>query len=517
MRRLRLVCWMGVATLLLAASLGQAALDPEMVARIKDAVVLIRVELEATGTGDAAQGSASGFVISEDGLIVTNAHVVAPEIEGEDGRTISADQRAVTVTFHPRTPRERSFEAQVLRENAELDLALLKIATPTPTHLELGDSDMVYETQPLYVAGHPLGLEEISIRTGAMAARRTWQGSKYLEHDAAAESGNSGGPLVDEQGRIVGVHTLTLAASAMLTKFAIPSNVVDIWLKSAPAQDPVRQEPGSRIAQILEASGLYYDDEGEGVFSLPYDNDLTVYMHEYQDFMRSYVNLGYLPGDDVAEQGESALTALRLNFDDFGGRLSVYENDDDEYVLYWECQIPLSEATAAFAAFMGQTGAQQAAYWQAQLEDPDADKPTGYELPGDEHEQFELLGELLEQTGLIYERDDEDECYMLPYENGEELDIWMQIYKGTVWTYTYLGGMPGEDAEDYGRIAIELLQRNWDDPFGRLSLDDDFDLLWESQVPVDFLTADYLAIIVNTCANQAADFWEEYGYTPLNG
>ena len=59
--------------------------------------------------------------------------------------------------------------------------------------------------------------------------------------------------------------------------------------------------------------------------------------------------------------------------------------------------------------------------------------------------------------------------------------------------------------------------RNWDDPFGRLSLDSDLDLLWESQVPIDFLTPDYLAIIANTCATQASSFWEEYGHTPFNG
>ena len=515
MKRLRLVCWIGAA-LLLAASWGQAAINPETVAYLKDAVVLIEVDLEATATGDAAGGSGSGFVISEDGLIVTNAHVVATDIEGEGGRTVVADRRTVTVTFHPNTARERTFSAEVLRENADLDLALLRIGISTPAYLEIGDSDMVYETQPVYVCGHPLGLREISIRSGAVAARRTWQGSKYLEHDAAAEAGNSGGPLVDEQGRMVGVHTLTLAASSMLTKFAIPSNVVDIWLRSAPAQDPERQAPGSRVQQILEAAGLYYDDEGEGVFSLPYQNDVTVYMHEYQDFLRGYVDLGYLPGDDGEEQGQTALAALRLNFLDLAGRLSVHTTSADEYELYWEFQVPLSAATGEFVTFMGMVGAQQSAYWLALLEDSDADEPEGIELPGDQEELFELLGELLEQTGLIYERDDENGCYVVPYENGEEVDVRMQIWKGTVWTYTYLGGMPGEDEEEQGQIAIELLNRNWADPFGRLSLDPYSDLAWESQVPVDFLTPDYLTILTNTCANQATDFWEDYAFTPFN-
>ncbi len=517
MKRLLLVYCTAVAVLLMAANACGAALTPDTVARVKDAVVLIEVDLEVTATGDAAGGSGSGFVVSEDGLIVTNAHVVAPEIEADDGRTLVADQRIVTVTFHPNTPRERSVEGQVLRENADLDLALLRIRIATPTYLELADSEMAYETQPVYVCGHPLGLREISIRSGAVAARRTWGGHKYIEHDAAAESGNSGGPLIDEQSRVLGVHSLTLAASAMLTKFAIPSNVVDIWLRSAAAEDPARQAPGSRIEEILAASGLHYRDEGDGLFALVYDAGVIVYLHQFEDFLRGYVDLGYLPGDSLAEQGEVALAALELNFTDLAGRFSVYDNDDGEYELYWEFQAPLSAATPVFTFFMAQLGAQRAAYWEAFRDDPTADLPQGLQLPGDETELFELLGELLDNTDLIYELDEESECYVLPYENGEELDISTRIWSGTAWTYTWLGGMPGDDEHEQGQIAIELLKRNWEDPFGRLSLDPDFDLLWESQVPVTFLTPDYLAIIANTGSGQAGSFWEEYGHTPPNG
>ncbi len=525
MRRLcpRMCTYAGMAILLAAASVCYASLGPEVLARVKDAVVLVEVNLEASATGDKASGAGSGFVISAEGMIVTNAHVVAPEIEKESGRTVVADKRMVTVTFHPNTPRERSFPAQVLRENAELDLALLKIESATPTYLELADSDKVYETQPVFVCGHPLGFPEISIRSGTVTATRTWQGSKYIEHDAAAESGNSGGPLVDEQGRVVGVHTLTIAASSMLTKFAIPSNVVDVWLKSAPAQDPIREAPGSRVRKMLARSDLYYSDEGDGVFSLPYDNNVTVYMHEYQDFLRGYVDLGYLPGDNESQQGLVALLALRLNFNDPIGRLSAYRNEDGEYELYWEFQAPISAVNPKFVRFVGRVGAWQAGRWRGLLDDVNFSGPQEMDIPVDVEEHlFDKLGELLEKTGLVYKRDDEKQRYVLPYENdgdeeGSVINVTMRVYRSMVWTFTYLGGMPGKTEAERNKIAIELLERNWDDPFGRLSLDSDLDLLWESQVPMDFLTPDYLAILANTCASQAASFKKTYGFTPFNG
>ena len=271
------------------------------------------------------------------------------------------------------------------------------------------------------------------------------------------------------------------------------------------------------LMQMLTASGLHYEDEGDGVFALPYDNDTSVYVHKFEDFLRGYVSLGTLPGDDLGAQGEAALDALRQNFSDPAGRLSIFLDQSGEYNLYWEFQVPFSAATPAVVHFMGQTGAQQAAYWRARLADPNAAEPEGVELPGDEDELFELLGELLEQTGLIYTLDEENERYVLPYENGEELNVSTCIYRGTVWTYTYLGGMPGDNRAEQGQIAIELLRRNWDDSFGRLSLDSDFDLLWESQMPADFLTSDFLAILASTCSHQASSFWEEYGHKPFNG
>ncbi|HUS80654.1 MAG TPA: hypothetical protein VM283_05250, partial [Armatimonadota bacterium] len=62
-----------------------------------------------------------------------------------------------------------------------------------------------------------------------------------------------------------------------------------------------------------------------------------------------------------------------------------------------------------------------------------------------------------------------------------------------------------------------LLLRNWDDSLGRLAMDDDGDVVWESQVPTEFITPDYLAILTSTCATQVAAFWGVYGKVPFNG
>jgi hypothetical protein len=85
-----------------------------------------------------------------------------------------------------------------------------------------------------------------------------------------------------------------------------------------------------------------------------------------------------------------------------------------------------------------------------------------------------------------------------------------------VWTFSYTGGMPGATLAEQGQVAIELLKRNWDDPLGRLSVDADLDVVWEAQVPSDFLTPDYFAILAATAATQVGDFINTYGRIPFN-
>lgn len=496
----------------LIAAHAQGGLPAALVAKIKDAVVLIDVTL--TSPQGESGGSGSGFVVSPHGEIVTNAHVVSQLIETDTGGSIVADTRTVQVIFHPGTAQERIFPAQVMRENHDLDLALLKIELDTPVYLDFADSDAIPETAPVFACGHPLGLREISIRTGTVTAHRTWEGRPYLEHDASAEEGNSGGAVVNDRGEVVGVHTLTLVSQGMMTKFAIPSNVVSAWLLTDPAQDPEIPIPGKAVRELLAQTDLIYEELEGGTFSIPYDNDVTVMAHQYQDFLRLYVNLGYLPGDTALARGAIALEALRFNYTDPVGRLSVWDQGEDGgLALYWECQVPMSSASGDYLAMIALDGANQAARWQQVLNGESPEEPTDLYPGGDDAQLLAQLKQHLEATGLVFEEGAKH--FKIPYDN--EVNVYAQIYRGVVYTYAYTGGMPGETRAAQGQIAIELLKRNWDDPFGRLSLDADYDLVWESQVPASFLTPDYLAIICATAATQVGAFLEEYGRIPFNG
>lgn len=499
-----------VAPVALIAAEGQG-LSPDVVGKIKDAVVLIDVTLRAGEMETGATGS--GFVISPRGEIVTNAHVVSQLIEDEAGGTIVADSRTVEVVFHPGTAQERTFPAQVVRENHELDLALLKIDADTPVYLTFADSDAIPETAPIYATGHPLGLREISIRTGTVTAHRTWEGRPYLEHDAAAEEGNSGGAVVNERGEVVGVHTLTLVSQGMLTKFAIPSNVVTAWLATDPSQDPEIPIPGKAVRELLAQTDLIYSEEAGGTFSIPYDNDVTVMVHQYEDFLRLFVDLGPLPGDTALARGAVALEALRFNYTDPVGRLSVWDRGEGDLALYWECQVPMSWASGDYLKTIALVGANQAARWQQTLNAEEPGEPTELYPGGDEEALLARLKQHLQATGLTFEEGESH--FKIPFDNG--VNVYSRIYKGVVYTFAYTGGMPGKTRVQQGQIAIELLKRNWEDPIGRLSLDSDYDLVWESQVPADFLTPDYLAIICSTAATQVGSFLEVYGEVPFNG
>ncbi|MFY9821215.1 MAG: Do family serine endopeptidase [Thermoanaerobaculia bacterium] len=156
----------------------------------------------------------SGFVISPDGLIVTNNHV----IEG-----------ATTVKVHLG---DRDYTAQVKGADKATDIALLKIDAGHQLHyLELGDSDAIRVGDWVMVVGNPLNLDK-TVTTGVVSAKgraigisRDVSFENFIQTDAAINFGNSGGPLLNLQGQVVAIAT-AINAGAENIGFAVPVNTL---------------------------------------------------------------------------------------------------------------------------------------------------------------------------------------------------------------------------------------------------------------------------------------------------
>jgi len=414
-----------------------------------------------------------------------------------------------------------------VRENREVDLALLKVDTATPAFLELADSDAIPETAEIMVCGHPLGLREISFRKGTVSAHRHFEGKTYLEHDAEADDGNSGGPVVDAQGRVVGVHTQTMISRNMSTKWAIPSNVLRDWLGADPDDDPpvYFASAGGPVAggsaatggtttggtatpqveELLASSGLNYQHFEGGTYELPYDNDVTVYVQEFDGLLRAYVVFGDLP------EG-AAFHALRFNYFDPVGRFSINEEEGVDK-LYWEAQVPMGVATPDYLRDLCNIAASQVANFDGLLESGDEPTTPTELYPGASEGDHATLAAMLEDSGLTYEVFDEDN-FKIPFDN--DVVVYAMTFNGVAYIHAYTGGIPGEDLSEAERLALEMLRFNWNDPVGRVALDDDYDVVWECQVPISYLTADYLYIVANVASQQVAEFWGVFGKIPFN-
>lgn len=160
-------------------------------------------------------GVGSGFIISEDGYIITNHHVVT-----------GADQ--ITVTLNDR----RVYPAEVIGTDELSDVALLKInATGLPA-VAFGDSEKVRVGEWVLAIGSPFGLE-FSAAAGIISAKgRTVPGNQtsyvsFIQTDVAINQGNSGGPLFNLDGEVIGINSQILSSSGGSNgvSFAIPSNV----------------------------------------------------------------------------------------------------------------------------------------------------------------------------------------------------------------------------------------------------------------------------------------------------
>lgn len=160
----------------------------------------------------------SGFIISEDGYIVTNNHVIA-------------DADVIHVNLGDNTKdKNNSYTATLIGSDAETDLALLKIEAKKPLPvLPFGDSDELEVGEWLMAIGNPFGLDH-SVTTGILSAKgrdiRSGPFDNFLQTDASINPGNSGGPLINMKGEVIGINT-AIIASGQGIGFAIPSNMAE--------------------------------------------------------------------------------------------------------------------------------------------------------------------------------------------------------------------------------------------------------------------------------------------------
>lgn len=178
------------------------------------------------------RSSGSGVIVSADGYIVTNAHVVAGAIRIHV--RLSSDSAAAGHSIVK--PPGRSLPARLVGFDAETDLAVLKVDTGGLRFLELADSEAVRQGQLVVAVGSPSGLESsMSMGVISAVARQLQPDDRvvYLQTDAPINPGNSGGALVDIEGRLVGVNTMILTQSGGSEGlgFAVPSNIVRFALE----------------------------------------------------------------------------------------------------------------------------------------------------------------------------------------------------------------------------------------------------------------------------------------------
>jgi serine protease Do len=201
-------------------AVGGGAVATRVAADAAASVVTIATEMAGVydpfGGGGGVTGSGSGFVVSADGLILTNNHVI-------NGAT------SIQVTFES----GRELAGTVVATDAQHDLALVRVAATGLTPLAFGDSGALIVGEVAIAIGSPLGTFSDTITQGIVSGlgrsidvgtaglRRTTHLTGLIQTDAAINPGNSGGPLLDAAGKVIGIVTAT-ASNSQGVGFAVP-------------------------------------------------------------------------------------------------------------------------------------------------------------------------------------------------------------------------------------------------------------------------------------------------------
>ena len=259
------------------AAVGKELTNQQIIQKGKPSVVGILVESQVYSFGRTytQQGIGSGFIVTQDGYIITNSHVV-------DGAT------KITVIMHDET----EYEATLIGEDELSDVAVVKIEASELPAVELGNSDELVEGDPVVAIGTPAGIEFAGTATHGMISAinrdvkitdyygNTTKTMTVIQIDAPINSGNSGGPLFDRFGRVIGMNSLKLGNGFEGMGFALPINGVISIANELMENGEVIERPegdfvtgkaylGVEFYEVTEAQAEYYQiPEGVLVYQL---------------------------------------------------------------------------------------------------------------------------------------------------------------------------------------------------------------------------------------------------------
>lgn len=232
--------------------------------KVLPSIVGIEIEYEVNSFfgKSTATATGSGIIISEDGNILTNNHVVDSSSSSTSNYYQVSEAKSIKVKLYND---ETEYEAKIVGMDSQTDLAVIKIEKNGLTPAEIGDSDAVKVGEFAMAVGNPQGLAT-SVTCGIISAVNrevTADGRKYtaIQTDAAINSGNSGGALVNSKGQVIGVNTLKLSGTGVEgIGFAIPINTTtDIVAQLIEHKKVLRPYIGIEGMSVNEATAKKYN------------------------------------------------------------------------------------------------------------------------------------------------------------------------------------------------------------------------------------------------------------------
>ena len=280
--------------------------------KVLPSIVGIKIEYTVNSTSifgrsnsSAATASGSGIIISEDGYILTNNHVVSSSSSESNSYYQISEATKVTVTLFND---ETEYEAKIVGQDEQTDLAVIKIEKSGLTKAEFADSDDVKVGEFAMAVGNPVNMTS-TVTTGIISAvnRKITDsdGKTYtcIQTDAAINSGNSGGALVNSEGKVIGINTLKLSGTGIEgIGFAIPINSTTDITSQLIQYSKVKRP-------FIGISGIDLDETTAKKYNLV----VGVYVKSVEDFSSAEKG-GLKAGDVIIEaDGKSIKSMDELN------------------------------------------------------------------------------------------------------------------------------------------------------------------------------------------------------------